>query len=181
MIKAMGHIHTKPGQHDHTISGFIIRTDGDEPKVLLHKHKKLGKLLQFGGHIELDENPWQAVCHEILEESGYDMGQLKIMQPKIRIKHGAVHTKRHPYPVNYNTHKFNDEHFHIDISYAFITNQEPAHAIAENESGDIALLTRQEVLKLTEKDTYEDVKQICLFIFDSVMHEWEAIDAAEYS
>lgn len=180
-MKVMGHIHTKPGQHDHTISGFIIRTDGDEPKVLLHKHKKLEKLLQFGGHIELNEDPWQAVCHEILEESGYSMDQLKIMQPKTRIKYGAVHTKRHPYPVNYNTHKFNDEHFHIDISYAFITDEEPSHEIAEDESEDMMLLSRQQVIELTEKETYEDVKQICLFIFDEVLSKWEPVDTAEYN
>jgi len=47
-------------------------TEGAEPRIILHKHRKLNKLLQFGGHVELDETPWQAVLREIAEESGYD-------------------------------------------------------------------------------------------------------------
>ncbi len=77
----MSHIHTAPGQHDATVSAFIIRID-TEPLVLLHKHKKLGILGQIGGHVELHENPWQAIQHEIKEESGYDITDLMILQPK---------------------------------------------------------------------------------------------------
>ena len=65
----MPHIHTKPGQHDHTVSAFIVRLDGKQPRILLHRHKKSGVYMQFGGHIELHENPWQAISHELLEES----------------------------------------------------------------------------------------------------------------
>ena len=58
----MAHIHNEPGQHDLTVSAFIINvSDKENPKILLCRHKKLGKLLQPGGHVELDENPWQAV------------------------------------------------------------------------------------------------------------------------
>lgn len=56
-------------------------TEGDEPRIILHKHRKLKMLLQFGGHVELDETPWQAVLREIAEESGYDKNQLKLLQP----------------------------------------------------------------------------------------------------
>lgn len=78
----MPHIHTQPGQHDHTASAFIIRTDGTEPRILFHMHKKIKKLMQPGGHVELHETPWQAVVHEIEEEAGYEISQLKILQPK---------------------------------------------------------------------------------------------------
>ena len=66
----MAHIHTQPGQHDHTASAYIIRTDLDTPRIMLHLHRKIGKYLQFGGHVELNETPWQAVVHELREESG---------------------------------------------------------------------------------------------------------------
>ncbi|MGH7926471.1 MAG: NUDIX domain-containing protein [Candidatus Binatia bacterium] len=139
----MAHIHTQPGQHDHTASAFIVRIDGDEPRLLLHLHKKLGTLLQFGGHIELHENPWQAVAHEIFEESGYALKQLRLLQPPDRIKvlSGAV---LHPSPVCYSTHPFNDdlEHFHTDATFAFVTNEPPQYAISDGESADVRLLTR---------------------------------------
>jgi 8-oxo-dGTP pyrophosphatase MutT (NUDIX family) len=86
----MSHIHKKPGQHDHTASTFLFRTDFSEPKVMLHFHQKLGSYMQFGGHVELNETPWQTVIHELREESGYDIDQLQILQPKQRLKASAV-------------------------------------------------------------------------------------------
>ena len=68
----MPHIHTAPNQHDMTVSAYIILRDGEDLKCLVHLHKKVGKLMQIGGHIELDETPWQSVVHELFEESGYD-------------------------------------------------------------------------------------------------------------
>ena len=54
----MPHIHNQPGQHDICVSGYIVKiTEGAEPRIILHKHRKLNKLLQFGGHVELDETP----------------------------------------------------------------------------------------------------------------------------
>src|SRR3954466_7704978 len=63
----MPHIHHEPGQHDFTTSAFIVRTDRSEPQAVLHEHRKIGKLLQFGGHIELTESPWQALLREVRE------------------------------------------------------------------------------------------------------------------
>lgn len=40
----MSHIHTKPGQHDFTASAFIIRTDGTEPRAMVHMHKKTSQI-----------------------------------------------------------------------------------------------------------------------------------------
>ena len=36
----MSHIHTKPGEHECTVGAYIVRLDGDEPRALLHLHKK---------------------------------------------------------------------------------------------------------------------------------------------
>ena len=82
----MPHIHTAPVEHVFTASAYIIRLDQKEPMLLLHKHKKLHVFLQFGGHIEPHETPWEAITHELLEESGYELGQLELLQPTSRIK-----------------------------------------------------------------------------------------------
>ena len=52
----MGHIHTDPGQHDLTVSAFIVRESDGRPLLLVHRHKSLALLLQPGGHVELDEH-----------------------------------------------------------------------------------------------------------------------------
>ncbi len=49
-----------------TVAVFVVH-DG---RVLLHYHRKLGKWLPPGGHIEDDELPDDAALREVLEETG---------------------------------------------------------------------------------------------------------------
>jgi 8-oxo-dGTP pyrophosphatase MutT (NUDIX family) len=176
----MPHIHTQPGEHDHTASAFIVRTDFDEPKVMLHLHKKLGKYLQFGGHIETTETPWEAVTHEILEESGYEMPQLTLLQPKDRIKPMGS-GKTHPIPIYHHTHNFSEDHLHIDVSYPFITDQEPSRPVGKDESGKIRLFTRAEIDNLPGDSTIASVREAALYVFDVCLPKWEKIDPAEFN
>ncbi len=153
----MAHIHTKPGQHDHTSSAFIVRLDMDEPRLMLHLHKKLGKYLQFGGHIELDENPWQAITHELLEESGYTLDQLKLMQPLDRIDFLSESTL-HPVAICHNTHKFDDNHKHSDIEYLFVADSPPKHQVGEGESDNFIYLSRHELSNWSDHKISNDHK-----------------------
>jgi 8-oxo-dGTP pyrophosphatase MutT (NUDIX family) len=173
----MPHIHTGKGEHDFTASAFIIRTDFTEPKIMLHMHKKLGKYMQFGGHVELNENPWQALIHETVEESGYEIGQLKLLQPKDRIKKltGSI---SHPIPMCINTHPFKDDtHFHIDIEYAFVTDQKPLHEVSNDESQDFSFFTRDEIVELSGDKIFENSREIVLFLFDICLPKWKQVEA----
>jgi 8-oxo-dGTP pyrophosphatase MutT (NUDIX family) len=49
-----------------TASAIVLGPEG----VLLHFHKKLHLWLQPGGHIEENEEPWDAAQREVLEETG---------------------------------------------------------------------------------------------------------------
>jgi 8-oxo-dGTP pyrophosphatase MutT (NUDIX family) len=179
--KLMAHIHTQPGQHDHTASAYIIRTDFEEPKIMLHLHRKIGKYLQFGGHIELHETPWQTVVHELREESGYDIDQLRILQPSARIKN-LSDAVIHPQPAAHSTHPFGNglDHFHTDIAYAVTADQPPRHHPEEGESTVTRLLTRSELAATTDADVPDNVKQIGLFIFDQCLAQWEAVPVTEF-
>jgi 8-oxo-dGTP diphosphatase len=176
----MSHIHTEPGQHDHITSAYIIRTDLEEPQILLHRHKQLGVWLQFGGHIELDENPWQAIIHELREESGYDIDQLTVLQPADVL--GALSASvSHPTPLSHNTHVHGNSgsHIHIDTSYGFIVDQAPHHPIDEGESKTLRLFTRQELNDLSATDIYTNTREIALFLFDVALKKWERRPAGE--
>ncbi len=170
----MPHIHTASGQHDHTVSACIVRTDTTEPQALLHMHRKMQKLLYIGGHIELDETPWQAITHELTEESGYDISQLAVLQPAERMKQmdGAI---VHPYPVCINTHPIGDDHYHTDINYAFVTDQNPQSSIATGESTDIRWLTQAELHKLDVSSVASGVIDVYDFIFDVCLEQWERV------
>ena len=63
-----------------TISAWIMRRQDGEVKALVHRHRKLHIWLQPGGHIEHTENPWQALAHELREETGYELSQLRVLQ-----------------------------------------------------------------------------------------------------
>lgn len=171
----MPHIHTEEGQHDLTVSMYIVRTDFDQPKIMLHVHKKHGVWMQFGGHVELNENPWKAVEHELLEESGYDVSQLQLLQPPVRMRTLSGSAELHPQPFDVNTHKVKDGHFHIALEYAFVSDEVPSHDIGEDESDQIRLFTRDELLALPEDQIFESNRSSCLYVLDECLPEWERV------
>lgn len=167
----MAHIHTEPGQHDLTASAFIFRTDTPEPMVLMHLHKKLHKWLQIGGHVELNETPWQAVIHEIAEESGYHIDQLILLQPSTArpILKDAV---AHPFPLLINTHRFDSKHFHTDISFIFTTTEEPRLPVAEDEKTEMKFMTLAELEHIPVGEIPENCREICRYAFTEVLPLW---------
>ncbi len=177
----MSHIHTEPGQHDHTVSAYIIRLDFDEPKIMLHLHKKIRVYLNFGGHIEINENPWEAIEHEILEESGYNLNQLKVLQPKNRIKR-LTGNLIHPIPLTYGTHDISEiaesKHLHTDTSFVFVTNEPPVHKISAEESQDIIILSEGEIANHHNVGLF--VKEASEYIFKDVLPNWEQVDPTEF-
>jgi 8-oxo-dGTP pyrophosphatase MutT (NUDIX family) len=140
----MPHIHTEPGEHDITVSMYIVRVQDDEPLALVHMHRKYHRLMQAGGHIERNESPWSAVAHELIEETGYQLDELSILQPagtRIELNDVIVH----PTPIVMNTHKINADHFHSDITFAFVAQNPPKALPADGESEDIRWLTLDEL------------------------------------
>lgn len=178
----MAHIHTNHGEHDQTASAFIVRTDFDEPKLLLHMHKKLGVLLQPGGHVELHEDPWQAIEHELEEETGYAFSELSLLQPNDRLK-ALSNAKLHPVPIVINTHNFDREgtHKHTDISYAFVAQGEPSGVPGEGESRDMRWLSSSELSELENGLIFENVREIGKYVLDTVLKQWEQVRPNDYT
>lgn len=175
----MPHIHTRPGQHDLTVTAFIVRTDFAEPKVLLHLHRKLRTLLPVGGHVELSETPWNAMSHELTEESGYHLGQLKILQPPSRIKQ-LTKVIQHPYPLSMNTHDITAKHFHTDIQYGFVAIGEPDSNIEAGESTSLQWLTRHELDALSPSEIYTNIREVYCFLLDEALTNWEHVNVSDF-
>jgi len=173
----MPHIHTEQGQHDTTASGFIVRLDQNEPRLVLHRHKLLGVYLQFGGHVELTETPWQAIAHEIEEESGYTLDQLMVLQPKNNIR-ALTGIKVHPLPVILMTHAFDHGHNHTDIEYVFTTVAPPRHDVGTDESKDIKCFTRDQLVALPSREIPDNVRELGLFILDTCLKDWEPVETS---
>ncbi len=177
----MPHIHTEPGQHDITASAWIVREAEDAPKVLVHMHRKLEKLMQVGGHIEIDETPWQAMAHEIPEESGYSLGELQILQPlpDTPVVSGAT---VHPVPAIMNTHMVSETHYHSDLGYVFVARDKPKSLPMEGESLDLRWLTIDELANAALNGTaLQDVVDIYRSVVEQVVPVYHRIDASVFS
>lgn len=177
----MAHVHTQYGEHDQTASAFIVRTDTERPQLLLHMHKKLGVLLQPGGHVELHENQWQAVCHEIEEETGYELAQLQLLQPQERMR-GLTDAQLHPVAVCQSTHDFggNSSHRHTDTAYAFVAAHGPLRQPNDGESTDLRWLTVDDLDLLSPSEIFEDVREIGRFVLMVCLEKWEKVASNTY-
>lgn len=171
----MGHLHTKPGEHDLMVSAYIIRLYDGRPKLMVHKHRKLGRYLQFGGHVEQHENPWQAVLRETLEESGYEPGQLQLLQPPYNYLGTLSTVQLHPHPVCLLTYPASKGHFHTDICYAFVATEPPRRTVAEDELTEVKLLTHKAFKALDDTAVFGNVRDVANYIFTVALPEWKAV------
>ena len=69
------------------VTGSAIVLDG-AGRTLLHRHKRLGRWLQPGGHVDPGESPDQAALREAREETGIPLAH---PSPGPRLVHVDVH------------------------------------------------------------------------------------------
>ena len=131
----MPHIHEKI---DFTVDVFIVHDN----KVLLIFHKKHNMWLQIGGHIELDEDPDEALFREVKEECGLDIEIIGERQPKFEMKG----TKFLYPPAFMNIHDINETHKHIGLIY-FAKAKSDKIILSEREHSDIRWFSREDLDK----------------------------------
>lgn len=143
----MAHIHEKI---DFTASVFIVHDN----KVMLLMHKKLHIWLQPGGHIELDEDPNEAVLREAKEETGLDIELV-----------GEARSHDSPYnardlvaPKFLNRHFFDKAtgHEHVDLGYFARPISDVSEAKPEVEGANLRWFTKEEL----ESDEYDIVPDV---------------------
>jgi len=101
----MPHIHEK---YDFTIGVYIVFED----TVLLVNHPRYHKWIPIGGHVELDEDPEEALFREIAEETGLEV-RLLGTKPLI----SSPGTKSLLTPAYLDVHEANIPHKHINLVY----------------------------------------------------------------
>jgi len=93
---------------DFVIGVYIV----NEGKVLLIFHKKLKKWLPVGGHIELNEDPDEALFREVKEECGLE---IEVLNDKPEVV--CEGTKFLYTPSFVNIHRISDTHRHTILCY----------------------------------------------------------------
>jgi|SRR3989344_773306 len=129
----MSHIHEKI---DFTVDVFIVY----DKKVLLIFHKKHNMWLQIGGHIELNEDPDEALFREVKEECGLDIEIIGKKEPQIEVKG----TKFLYPPVFMNIHDINETHKHIGLVY-FAKAKSDKILLNDKEHNDIRWFSKEDL------------------------------------
>jgi 8-oxo-dGTP pyrophosphatase MutT (NUDIX family) len=147
----MPHIHEKI---DFCVSAFIVH----EGQVLFIFHKKLQKWLAVGGHIELDEDPDQALFREIQEESGLEPDDLEVMSEKLGFT--SPGTKFLYNPQHVEIHEIiTDTHRHTTLIY-YVKAKTDRIKLAEVEHDQIRWFSEQD-LEDPAYDLMPSVKFYC--------------------
>ncbi|MDE2902087.1 MAG: NUDIX domain-containing protein [Chloroflexota bacterium] len=116
-----------------TSTGFLVR-DG---KVLLVNHRKLRMWLPFGGHIEPNEDPVEALHREAREETGFE---IEIVAERPEIDQRGVHVL--PAPETILLEDIEPGHIHIDLIY-FVRPVGGAQRLASNEHSEMRWFDRE--------------------------------------
>jgi 8-oxo-dGTP pyrophosphatase MutT (NUDIX family) len=117
-----------------TASCFIVDAAGE--RLLLHHHRRLGRWLQMGGHIDGIETPLVAALREGEEESGLD--DLTLVVDRL------FDLEIHPIPAA----KGEPDHRHYDVRYLALTARPDAIAMDRNESNDLAWVPLEHAAEL---------------------------------
>jgi 8-oxo-dGTP pyrophosphatase MutT (NUDIX family) len=116
-----------------TASCFIIDGSG---RLLLHHHRRLGRWLQMGGHLEQGESPRDAALREGIEESGLE--DLAIAVDTI------LDLDVHRIPAG----RGEPSHHHFDVRFLGRTQRPDAITIDDAESTDLRWATLDEAAAL---------------------------------
>jgi 8-oxo-dGTP pyrophosphatase MutT (NUDIX family) len=139
---------------------YIVAKINNKPKILLHQHKKLHIWLGIGGHVEQNENPYEAAIREVKEETGLEInitntkkcpvfssGVTEIILPFMTLEEYIPRYQNKP------------AHMHIDFIYFGIAKN-PKVAMAEKfnwfSSEEIQQLDLQDEVKYITTQAFKN-------------------------
>ncbi len=109
----------------HVTASAIVLSDEPSPEVVLHRHKRLGRWLQPGGHVDPGESVSEAAVREVLEETGLP----------------AWHPASGPTLVHIDVHQGPRGHVHLDTRWLLLADRDRAFEPADGESEAVRWFT----------------------------------------
>ncbi len=131
-------------------------------KALLIKHKKLGKWLYPGGHVDDGETPVEAALRETAEETGFNVAL--VSNGEIPLELASDQSEIMPAPlctVYENVLYSSGRHMHSDLIY-LASPKGRRGRIADGESQDMLWISPKDIDSL---DTYDNVKSVLRYAF----------------
>ena len=147
----MAHIHEKI---DFIVGVYIVYKN----KVLLIHHRQLDKWLPIGGHIELDEDPDEALFREVKEECGLE---IEVLNDKPNIKSDG--TKFLYTPISMNIHKISETHSHVGLCY-FAKAKSDKFIWNKEEHKDIRWFSKEDL----EKSEFNIIAEVKFYAKEAI-------------
>ncbi len=112
-----------------TASAFVVGPRG----VILHRHRRLHRWLQPGGHIEPGELPTEAAVRECTEETGLPV----------------IHPPTGPHLIHVDVHAAAEGHVHLDLRYLlWAPDRDPCPG--PDESQEVAWFTWEAAAEIAD-------------------------------
>jgi 8-oxo-dGTP diphosphatase len=162
-FQAVERVRSMPLRQHYVATGYVY--DRETDSFLLILHKKLGKWLPPGGHLEEGEVPHQGALRELQEETGLRGRIVNLLQtpdvatPSVAQFFSPFCILREIIPATPRE----DEHVHIDFVYAIEIERADALRIRAEEISQARWIPSQEIPTL---ETFENVKRVCKAISD---------------
>ena len=113
-----------------TASAVVVGRRG----TVLHRHRRLGRWLQPGGHVEPGESPPEAALRETVEETGLDV----------------AHPEGRPRLLHLDVHPAAGEHVHLDLRFLLVAGDLDPRP-SPGESPDVRWFTWEEAEAIADE------------------------------
>lgn len=134
--------------------------DPSQDKFLFVNHKKLGRWVAPGGHLEENEDPCETATREVLEETGL---QFDFVNPKLKVP-DIDNIIKMPYAIQLN--KIKENHEHLDCVYLGIIKDGKA-TLNERESNGLSFFSLNEIMS-EDFLSFEQTKKWCKFFYNEL-------------
>ncbi|MCH9609887.1 MAG: hypothetical protein S4CHLAM45_13870 [Chlamydiales bacterium] len=141
----------------------------EEQRILLILHKKLGKWLPPGGHVDPDELPHEAAIREVKEETGLEV---ELMQQENLWIPQKINGRSIPRPylnLLFEIPKYKDINAHQHIDFVYIGRVIGGALVQNREETDgIRWFTLDDLQK--EEEIFEETLTVCSHILKECFH-----------
>lgn len=120
-----------------TASAIVVGPRG----VVLHRHRRLHRWMQPGGHVESGESPSEAALRECVEETGLPV----------------AHPADGPTLVHVDVHTAARDHVHLDLRYLVLA-ADVTPSPAPGESPEVAWFTWEDALDIADAPLSEGLR-----------------------
>ncbi|MGL4339605.1 MAG: NUDIX hydrolase [Rhodoglobus sp.] len=140
-----------------TVSGYVL--DKARQHILLVSHKKLGKWLPPGGHVDENETPQAAVVREVFEETGIVARLLPRLGVNLELEGIADEQLDTPVSMSYQlipARPHEPAHIHMDM--AFVLVEEAAQVAIDPDLREVNAAGWFTLVDIERLDAFPSVK-----------------------